>query len=54
MATSKNAGNVKTWFRGKTDCDCYREEEAMYVEKGERKRSTQGNTQQNISPRHLA
>lgn len=39
-ATSKTVGNADMWFRGEMDHKCYRQEEVIVAEKGEKERST--------------
>ena len=40
-ATLKKVGSTEMWYRGEMDHKCCRGEEAVVLEKGERKRSTQ-------------
>ena len=52
-ATLKKVGSTEMWFRGEMDHRCCRGEEAVVLEKGERKRSTQGNTKGECFPKAI-
>ena len=44
----KKVRNVETWFKGETNPSCCRGKGAMVVEKDEREKSTQENTQEHF------